>query len=131
MIIGIGVDIIDSTRIDKLWHKFTDKFLTKIYTDKEIASFRSIKNHQKKILFLAKRFAAKESFSKACGIGIGRGINFKDIEITNDYLGKPNILIINNKITFLNKIFNCKNFIAHLSLSDEGNLVNSYVIIEK
>ncbi len=130
-IIGIGADILNSTRVENLIKKFNNLFLSKFFTNYEICNFQKIKNHKKQISYLAKRFAAKESFAKACGTGIGRGINFKDIEVQNNNLGKPEILIKNNKIDFLNNLFNCKKFKTHLSLSDEGDLVLSYVIIEQ
>jgi holo-[acyl-carrier protein] synthase len=82
-------------------------------------------------LFFSKRFAAKEAFAKAIGLGIGRGIDFLDIEVENNELGKPQIKILNNKEEFLKKHFNCKNFVIHLSLTDENPLAGAYVIIEK
>ena len=85
----------------------------------------------KKTAFFAKRFAAKEAFSKAIGLGIGRGIDFKDIEVINDDLGKPKINILNNKEIFLKKHFNCENFNIHLSISDDKNAATAIVIIDK
>ncbi len=131
MILGIGTDLISVKRIEKLIIQFKEKFLQKIFVESEISKADSIKIFEKRTLFYAKRFAAKEAFSKAIGLGIGRGIDFKDIEIGNDNLGKPQIKILNGKEEFLKKHFNCKNFAIHLSLTDEDPIASAFVTIEK
>ncbi|HLD77306.1 MAG TPA: holo-ACP synthase [Rickettsiales bacterium] len=135
MIIGIGVDIISIGRIEQLERDFGDKFVTKIFSDNENIVAKKIKvderDFTKRSIFYAKRFAAKEAFSKACGLGIGRGIDFKDIEIANDKLGQPLIKILNGKKDFLCQHFACKDFVVHLSISDEIPLAQAFVIIEK
>ncbi|MBU6140048.1 MAG: holo-ACP synthase [Proteobacteria bacterium] len=128
MILGIGIDLVSVERIQNLEDQFGKKFLQKIFTKNESAESK------KKIssaIFLAKRFAAKEAFSKALGLGIGRGINFQDIEVENDDFGKPRIKILNEKNAFIKKHFNCENFAIHLSLSDEKSFANAIVLIEK
>ena len=131
MILGIGIDLVLVERIEKLISQFKEKFEQKIFTKKEILRAGKLKVPAKKNLFYAKRFAAKESFSKALGTGIGRGINFCDIEVENDSLGKPKIKILNNKNKFLLEHFKCKKIAIHLSLTDEKSLANAIVIIEK
>ena len=135
MILGIGVDLVSAVRIENLMLKFDQKFASKIFTKNEINFAKKIKvsdnNLLPRALFYAKRFAAKEAFSKAIGLGIGRGINFLDIEIENNSLGAPKIKILNNKEQFLKKHFDCKNFKVHLSLTDENPTASAYVIIEK
>ncbi len=131
MILGIGNDLISVTRIEKLISQFQNKFAQKIFTKNEIEKAENIKNQIIKTLFFAKRFAAKEAFAKATGLGIGRGIEFKDIEIGNDNLGKPNITILNGKKEFLKEHFSCKEFATHISLTDERHYAFAYVIIEK
>jgi len=136
MIIGIGIDLILNYRIKKLMENSPENFLKRIYSSKEIEIFNNIFANKKKfssqaIAHLAKRFCAKEAFAKAIGIGIGRGINFNDIEIKNDNLGKPFIEIINNKNIFLQKLFNCKNFNIHLTITDQKSISSAVVIIEK
>ena len=129
MILGIGIDLIEVTRIKKLLQEFGEKFLVKIFTPAEILAAE--KKSVQKIAFYAKRFAAKEAFSKACGCGIGRGIDFLDIEIFNDEMGKPLLRVLNDKEKFLQKKFAVENFVIHLSLTDENNLAQAMVIIEK
>jgi holo-[acyl-carrier protein] synthase len=131
MIIGIGIDLALASRIEKLIVKFEDKFIDKIFTKSEINCANEKKNLELKSLFYAKRFAAKEAFSKALGLGIGRGINFLDIEIFNDSFGCPKINILNGKEEFLKQHFNCEKLQIHLSLSDENKMAIAQVIIEK
>jgi holo-[acyl-carrier protein] synthase len=135
MIFGIGIDLVSIDRIEKLMLQFKEKFAEKIFTSNEILRANQIKTSDKNssaiVLFYAKRFAAKEAFSKALGLGIGRGIDFKDIEIENDELGKPQIKILNGKEIFLAQHLGCKNFAIHLSLTDEKSMAQAMVIINK
>jgi holo-[acyl-carrier protein] synthase len=125
--LGIGLDLVFVDRIDDLLKRFQDKFTKRIFTKNEILESNSSKNLAN---FYAKRFAAKEAFSKACGLGIGRGINFLDIEIANDKLGKPSIKVLNDKMIFLKKHFSVENVCIHVSLSDERSLASAMVLIE-
>lgn len=129
MIIGIGIDIVKTIRISKLLKEFGNKFENKIFTDNEISIANDKTDLQIKISYYAKRFAAKEAFSKAIGLGIGRGINFTDIEVINDQNGKPKIKLTNNAKEFLQKNFNHNNFRIDLSLTDEEELAQAIVIL--
>jgi holo-[acyl-carrier protein] synthase len=131
MILGVGTDLISITRIEKLIAQFQNKFAEKIFTENEISHANKFQNSLSQALFFAKRFAAKEAFAKAIGLGIGRGLDFKDIEVEKDKLGKPQIKILNNKNSFLKKHFGCKNFTIHLSLTDEKAFASAFVVIEK
>lgn len=131
MILGVGIDTVSVSRIEKLILKSEDKFLRKIFTDFEINKAQSKNLANLRSLFYAKRFAAKEAFSKAIGLGIGRGINFKDIEIDNDKLGKPFIKILNQKEEFIKNHLSVENFVVHLSLSDEADHALAMVTISK
>jgi holo-[acyl-carrier protein] synthase len=134
MIFGIGIDLTSIGRIEHLMFQFKEKFAEKIFTPNEILQANKIKaseaNFTLRASFYAKRFAAKEAFAKACGLGIGRGIDFRDIEVANDVLGKPYIKILNNKKTFLTKHFKAKNFTIHLSITDEPPMAQAMVFIE-
>jgi len=124
--IGIGVDIIDNKRIKTLLNNKI--FINRTFSKKEIFISKKIFN---KINYFSKRFAAKESFAKALGTGFRKNLNFKDVEILNDKLGKPYYLI-NNKIKQLikkNKKIN--NFELFLSISDEKDYSISFTIIQK
>ncbi len=130
MIIGIGNDIIEIARIEESLQKYQDLFLKKIFLDSEIKKYESYSNEKRKISYLAKRFAAKEAFSKACGTGIGSFISFKDIEIVNNNANKPEIKLSQEKYNQLLKHFSVKILKFHLSLSDQENLASAFVIIE-
>jgi len=88
MILGIGTDICDLDRIDHLIKSYGDRFLDRFFTEKEQEYFS---RHSDKSPIIAGRFAAKEAVSKACGTGFRDNFTMKDIEITNDNLGKPTV----------------------------------------
>ena len=100
-IIGNGVDIVENKRINKLIDN--RKFIKRVFTNKEIRSSKNIKN---KTNYYAKRFAAKEAFVKALGTGFRNNINFSDIEVINNKLGKPKINISKKVRTFIKKNLN-------------------------
>ena len=125
-IIGNGVDIIKNSRVKNLIKN--PKFLSRIFSVNEIKDSKKIKN---KTNFFAKRFAAKEAFVKSIGIGFRKGINFKDISVKKNKLGKP-IITYNNKVKkILNKKFKSKKFNVYVSLSDEKYYSIAYVIVNK
>ena len=124
-ILGIGVDIIQNKRIkDSIRnHKFKDR----IFSSKELKLSSYSKN---KIGFFSKRFAAKEAFAKALGTGFRNNLNFKDIEIMNDKLGKPYYVKTKKITTIIRKEFRVKNFNCFLSISDEKEYSTAFAIIE-
>ena len=125
-IFGIGVDIVENNRFKKL---FKNKhFINRICSQKEIIALRKKKN---KILFLAKRFSAKEAFVKSLGSGFRDNLCFTDISILNDKKGKPYFLFNRKLKEILKKKYNLNGFKAHLSLSDEKKHSISYVILQK
>ncbi len=133
MIIGIGSDIINIDSIAGLHEKFGENFLEKIFTINEVsAAGRYNKTENQKAIFAhyAKRFAAKEAFAKALGFGIGSEINFLDIEVKNDANGKPNIEITQKITDLLSQKSSAKNFIVHLTLSDDAPYATAFVVVE-
>ena len=124
-ILGIGVDIIDNKRIKKSIKN--SNFKNRTYSAKELKLSSLTIN---KASFFAKRFAAKEAFAKALGTGFRNNLNFKDIEVINDKLGKANYTK-NKKITkIVQKKFNVKNFNCFLSISDEKDYSTAFAIIQ-
>ncbi|WP_052254748.1 holo-ACP synthase [Salinicoccus sp. YB14-2] len=89
MIIGIGTDIIEISRIKKV--NKDHRLAKRILSDEELAKYMNLKNDLRKTEFLAGRFAVKEAYSKALGSGIGKNIAFKEIKCLNDSHGKPSI----------------------------------------
>ena len=125
-IFGIGVDIVENNRFKNLIKKKI--FINRIFSQKELNIFRNKKN---KILYLSKRFSAKEAFVKSLGTGFRYNLCFKDISILNDKKGKPYFLF-NKKIKdILKKKYKLNSFKAHLSLSDEKKHSVSYVVLQK
>ena len=125
-IFGIGVDIVENNRFKNLIKKKI--FINRIFSQKELNIFRNKKN---KILYLSKRFSAKEAFVKSLGTGFRYNLCFRDISILNDKKGKPYFLF-NKKIKdILKKKYKLNSFKAHLSLSDEKKHSVSYVILQK
>ena len=124
-ILGIGVDIVENKRLTKSIKN--KSFLSRLFTLLEIKNSKLIKD---KSIYFSKKFAAKESFSKALGTGFRKGLNFKDIEILNDNLGKP-YFKLNNKIKkIISKTLKVKNFDLFLSISDEKEYSIAFTIIQ-
>ena len=124
-ILGIGVDIIENKRIKESIknHKFKDR----IYSSKELKLSTLSKN---KVGFFSKRFVAKEAFAKALGTGFRNNLNFKDIEIVNDKLGKPCYLKPKNITALVTQQFKVKKFNFFLSISDEKKYSTALTIIQ-
>ena len=99
-IFGIGTDIINIMRIEKSLKKRGNSFKNRIFSSREIIYCDNKKNPSS---YYAKRFAAKEAFTKALGTGINKGISLKNIEIFNDSLGKPKIKLTGRVNNFLKR----------------------------
>ena len=123
-IFGIGTDIVKISRIKK---GFKNKlFVSRLFNREEILKCKKTKNFYN---CFAKRFAAKEAFSKALGTGISNGINFNEIIILNKKSGKPYISIIGKTKKVLNKKLKKKKSKISLSLSDEKKYAVAFVTI--
>jgi len=122
MILGIGTDIIEISRIEKLLSQQKETGLKRIFTDKEI-EYCSIK--KKNAESYAGRFAAKEALFKATGIGWRDGLKWTDFEITNDELGKPRVNIYGKA----KEIFH--NCTINISISHNKTLAIAFVVVEK
>ena len=125
-VLGIGVDIIHNKRFKLLSKKKI--FIKRIYGKNEIKFSKNIKN---KLNYFAKRFAAKESLSKALGTGFRKNLNYKDIEILNDKLGKPYYFVSPKIKKIINKRCKVKKFNLFLSISDEKDYSVAFIIIQK
>ena len=124
-ILGIGVDLIQNKRIQNLIsNKF---FIKRTFGKKEIISLKKSLN---KTNFIAKRFATKEAFAKALGTGFRYNLNFKDIEILNDKIGKPYFYKSKRLNEIINKRFKIKNYNLFLSISDEKDYSVAFTILQ-
>ena len=125
-IFGIGTEIVNIKRMDRSLKKHGSSFKNKIFSKNEIYYCERKKNSG---AFYAKRFAAKEAFSKALGTGIRKGVNFKDIEVSNNPQGKPSIFLKGDLAAYLKKKVKYKKYDIHLSLSDDKPWAQATVII--
>lgn len=124
MIVGIGVDIAEIARVQRLAEKFGERFARRILTDDELDECA---RRQDAFSFLATRFAAKEAVAKALGTGIGGAFGFHSLQIENDASGKP-VLRFLESARALTERLRIDN--ALLSLSDEKHYVVAMVVLE-
>ena len=125
-ILGIGIDIVENYRLKKLLVNKKLKFKNKIFTKNEIVYCKKKSNI---INCFSKRFAAKEAFVKALGIGFRKNINFKDIEVLNNHYGKPYMFINKKVVNKIKILFKVKKFNVFLSISDEKKYAIASVVI--
>ena len=125
-ILGIGVDIIENSRIAKSIK--SQHFIQRIFSKSEILISKTTKNKKN---FFAKRFAAKEAFVKSVGVGFRNNLNFKDISIISDKLGKPSFVISEKIKKIVKKKYKISSFNFFLSISDEKKYSIAYVILQK
>jgi holo-[acyl-carrier protein] synthase len=124
-ILGVGIDIIHNKRMISLIKKKI--FISKIFGKNEIILSKKYFN---KTSYFAKRFAAKEAFAKSIGTGFRKNLNFKDIQILNDKLGKPYYYKSKKINNIVNKRFKIKKYNLFLSISDEKDYSIAFTIIQ-
>lgn len=124
MIVGIGVDIAEISRFEKIIERHAERFCERILCGPEREQFE---RRNRSASFLASRFAAKEAVSKALGTGIAEGIGFHDLEIINNELGKPDIRFHGQARAVIEQRGILRSF---LSLSDEKHYAVAMVVLE-
>jgi holo-[acyl-carrier protein] synthase len=131
MIIGIGSDLIDITRIAKVIERHGERFLDRIFTDAERAKAMRRANSEKMVVATyAKRFAAKEACSKALGTGIRRGVWWKDMGVVNLPGGRPSMLLTGGALARLQELTpEGMQAQIDLSITDDWPLAQAFVII--
>ena len=127
-ILGTGIDIVENYRLKKILQKKKSNFKKKIFTINEL---RYCEKKSNSIGCYSKRFAAKEAFVKALGVGFRKNINFKDIEVLNNAYGKPYVSINKKIANKIKTLFKVKKFNILLSISDEKKYSIASVIITK
>lgn len=119
---GIGCDVVNIFRIEKLLKKYNQDFINRILSNEEQKRYNNLADDIKiKSSYLAKRFAGKEAVSKALGEGIGN-ISFNEISIINREDGSPYVRILNEKCSI-------KNDQIQISLSDDWQVAIAFVVI--
>jgi holo-[acyl-carrier protein] synthase len=124
MIRGIGVDIVKVDRIEKAVERWGHRFLERIFTAAEI---ERCQKRARPAQCLALRFAAKEAFAKALGLGMRKGLRWRDIEVVHDNFGKPDLLLHNQAQRLLETMEASRTW---LSLSDERESALAVVVLE-
>jgi len=125
MIVGIGSDIARVGRFEQAMTRHGERFAQRILGPEEQ---QMLVSHAQPAGYLAKRFAAKEAFVKALGSGLRHGIQWGDIQVLNDHLGKPCL-----QLDGLAKVYAQKLEVSamHVSLSDEADYALAFVILER
>lgn len=124
MIVGIGVDIVQVSRVKKVLDRHQQRFVERILHPNELAVYA---NHRQPLAYFAKRYAAKEALAKALGTGIAKGVNFFEIETQLDELGKPHLILHGTTLEKATQLGVKQLFI---SLSDEQDYAVANVVLE-
>lgn len=127
-IAGIGSDIIYISRIQRSYERFGDRFLKRILGPQEQQVFarRYARDPQRGLRFLATRFAAKEAFSKAIGLGMRMPMAWSRMQTLNAPSGKPTVVLS----TELQAWYETRFGPAHITLTDESDLVMAFAVVE-
>ncbi|HOG11808.1 MAG: holo-ACP synthase [Smithellaceae bacterium] len=125
MIYGIGIDLVENDRIEKIIRKWGPKFLSRVFTDAEI---EYCGRHAQSSLHYGARFAVKESFLKAIGTGLGGGVKLAEIEVANLKSGKPGLRLSGGARAFVEQAGIQK---IHLSITHTKHYASAAVLLEK
>lgn len=128
MIFGIGTDLCDTRRIAAVLERRGERFPERVLGPQELRVYRarSARVTARGIAFLASRFAAKEAFSKAIGLGMRSPMTWRDCEVVNARSGKPEIALHGELARWCVE----RGLRAHVSVTDEGDYAAAYVVIE-
>lgn len=124
MIAGVGTDIAAVARLGKLYERHGERALEKLLAPVERADFAKAKDPAR---FLAKRFAAKEAFTKALGTGVVAPASLPNIAVVHDARGKPAFDYAPELAALLAE----RGLLAHLSISDEQEFAIAFVVLER
>jgi holo-[acyl-carrier protein] synthase len=124
-VVGIGTDIIEISRIQKMDEKVRDKLALRVLVPIEYEKYKSLKNP---VLYLAKRWAGKEAASKALGTGIANGVSFQHIEIQSLPSGQPQ-LVLTDRAQELAVELGAKSWL--ITLSDEALYATAFVVLSR
>jgi holo-[acyl-carrier protein] synthase len=128
VIYGIGTDLCDLRRIARTFERRGERFAERVLGPHELAVFRArhARAASRGISFLATRFAAKEAFSKAVGLGMREPMRWRSCEVVNAPSGKPEIRLHGAMAAW----FEARNLVAHVSVSDEVDHAAAFVVVE-
>ncbi len=124
MIVGMGTDIVELSRIEETFERLSERFAARILTPLELEHFRACAN---KTAFLAKRFCIKEAAAKALGTGIGRGVSWQHMWLEHNSEGAPSLKFSDGAAERLASLGGER---VHVSVSDERRYATATVILE-
>ena len=129
MIYGIGTDICDVRRIRASLERHGDRFAEKVLAEGELAIWRRRRERwpDRGLRYLATRFSAKESFSKAIGLGMRKPMTWRHSEIANQPSGQPQVVLHGA----LKEWFEAQGLHCHITLTDESDYAASFCVVEK
>jgi holo-[acyl-carrier-protein] synthase len=129
VVYGIGTDVCDIRRIRSSYERYGERFLHRILTPKEVEVFklRSERWPERGVRYLATRFSAKESFSKAIGLGMRHPMSWRSCEISNAPSGEPQIVLYGELEIWCQAL----RLSAKVSVSDESEYAISFVTVEQ
>lgn len=126
---GIGMDLLRIDRIERALARHGDRFAEKILGPEELAKFhaRRARDPVRGVRFLATRFAAKEAFSKAVGLGMRMPMTWRRVQTLNAPGGRPVLVIAPELLEWYVQRFGA----AHVSITDESDMAAAYVVVER
>jgi holo-[acyl-carrier protein] synthase len=124
VILGIGTDLVEIARVEAALERWGERFARKILVPRELDRFA---RHRKPAAYLAKRFAAKEAFSKAIGTGIHHPVNWHNISVVNHASGRPYLELSAPLASFVQSRGVSS---VHVSLTDERGMAAAFVVLE-
>ena len=125
MIFGIGVDLVETPRVERLLQQYGERFARRVLTELEWPGYQRTK---KPVLFVANRFAAKEAFSKAMGTGFRYPVTLQNISVVQNKAGKPGYVLSDALTAMMNQHDITGH---HLTISDEKTMACAVAILEK
>ena len=125
MIEGVGIDLVETERLARIIARHGSKFLQRVFGEDEI---NYCSRHAEAAIHYSARFAAKESFLKALGIGLGRGVRLREIEVVHDGQGKPALMLRGEAEIHVKKRNISR---VHVSLTHTKRHATAVVLLEK
>lgn len=124
MIIAIGIDLVEVSRLEEVFARRGERFCARVFTEQEAGHCESLGS---KFESYAARFAAKEAVMKALGTGWSEGVGWKDIEVVSQPGGAPSIKLHNRALDRMREIGATK---VHVSLTHSGDLAIAQIVLE-
>ena len=124
MIAGIGIDLVEVPRMQKILRRWGDRFTARVYTPEEIAYCRG---KALPAIHFAARFAAKEAALKALGLGLGMGLDLREVGVARNNAGLPRLAFTERGLRMLGERSICR---THLSMTHTRELALAMVIME-